>query len=90
MFFPLSTTQISVTPPLCPFNITGQVPSIADHILMVMSAPPLAMTSPDGKNLQQLTSEICPFKSHWERKYIRDIISKINEWINEKKWESGW
>jgi len=58
MLHPLSTIAMSVTPPLWPFKVTGHVPLIADHILIVISTPPLAMTSPEGKNLQQLTSEM--------------------------------
>lgn len=76
------TRQISkIPPPLCPFRVTGQLPSSADQILSRKSAPPLRTTFPEGKNLHVFTSEMCPSRlccTQIENKQEKIVSSPIS------------
>ena len=46
--------------PLWPLKVTTHLASSVDHIFTRASIPQLRTTRPDGKNLQQFTSNTCP------------------------------
>lgn len=54
--------------PLWPLKVTTHLASSVDHIFTRASIPQLRTTRPDGKNLQQFTSNTCPSNTLWKNK----------------------